>query len=254
MNSLPSKRDRRVMWYLLVLAATLQAIFAEPSDEPQRLQQSGIAKIDQWMDYVRRTGDAKSTIQELEAAQSKLQASYNLFLKRQDFADASLSAIKMAEIQRLESQWRQAVPIYLDAIRLAQRANRTDYQTKALTRQAYCELRLGETDAASDHIREASRLGQNCGNNAFYFEALDVAGEIEVKRGNLVAAGEYQDRALAMSGQIDDKRQLYVGYMDRGDIYYQLSLKGDYERNYDIYLQSLKLARTDYQKAIALSR
>jgi len=75
MNSLPSKRDRRVMWYLLVLAATLQAIFAEPSDEPQRLQQSGIAKIDQWMDYVRRTGDAKSTIQELEAAQSKLQAS-----------------------------------------------------------------------------------------------------------------------------------------------------------------------------------
>jgi len=254
MNSLPSKRDRRVMWYLLVLAATLQAIFAEPSDEPQRLQQSGIAKIDQWMDYVRRTGDAKSTIQELEAAQSKLQASYNLFLKRQDFADASLSAIKMAEIQRLESQWRQAVPIYLDAIRLAQRANRTDYQTKALTRQAYCELRLGETDAASDHIREASRLGQNCGNNAFYFEALDVAGEIEVKRGNLVAAGEYLDRALAMSGQIDDKRQLYVGYMDRGDIYYQLSLKGDYERNYDIYLQSLKLARTDYQKAIALSR
>ena len=110
------------------------------------------------------------------------------------------------------------------------------------------------TDVARDHIREAVHLGENCGNKVFYFEALDVAGEIEVNRGNLVAASEYLDRALAMSGQIDDKRQLYVGYLDRGDIYYQLSLKSDYQRNFDVYLQSLKLARADYQKAIALSR
>lgn len=254
MKSLPVKRARRVLCHVLVLAAMLQAVFGESRNDPRQLQQSGMARIDHWIDYVRRTGDAKSTIYELESAQSELRASYDLFLKQQDSAGASLSAIKMAEIQRLENQWRQALPIYQDAIRLAQRADRTDYQTKALTRQAYCELRCGETDAARDDIREGLRLGQNCGNNVFYFEALDVAGEIEVKRGNLVAAGEYLDRALAMSDQIDDKRQLYVVYLDRGDIYYQLSLKGDYERHFDIYLQSLKLARADYQKAMALSR
>jgi len=33
------------------------------------------------MDYVRHTGDAKSTLYELQTAQSELQASSNLFLK-----------------------------------------------------------------------------------------------------------------------------------------------------------------------------
>src|ERR1700741_4351989 len=124
MNSLPRRQARRVLWYVVVLAAMSQVVFGEPSNDPQQLQQGGIAKIDHWLDYVRRTGDAKSTIHELEAAQSELQVSCDLFLKRQDFASAALSAIKMAEIQRLESQWRQAVPIYQDAIRLAQHANR----------------------------------------------------------------------------------------------------------------------------------
>jgi len=206
------------------------------------------------MDYARRTGDAKSTVNELEAAQSELQASYDLFLKRQDFAGASLSAIKMGDIQRLVNQWRKGVPIYQAAIELAQRANRTDYQTKALARLAYSELKLGDTGSAGDQIREAVRLGVNCGNKVFYFEALDVAGEVEVKRGNLVAAGEYLDRALAMSGQIDDKQQLYLGYADRGDIYYQLALKSDYQRNFDVYYKSLELARADYQKALTLTR
>jgi tetratricopeptide (TPR) repeat protein len=254
MNSLPRQRARRVLSCLLVLATMLQPAFGQPSNDPQELEKSGISRIDHWVDYVRRTGDAKSTVYELEAAQSDLQGSYDLFLKRQDFADASLSAIKMADIQRLKNQWRQAMPIFQDAIGLAQHANRTDYQTKALAHLAYCELRLGDTDAAGDHIREAVRLGENCANKDFYFDALDIAGEIEAKRGNLVAAGEYLDRALAMSGQIDDKRQLYLGYSDRGNIYLQLASKSDYQRDFDTYYRSLELARADYQKAVALSR
>ncbi len=115
-------------------------------------------------------------------------------------------------------------------------------------------MKLGDTNAAADYAREAVRLGANCGNKTFYFSALDTAGEIEVTRGNLVAAGEYLDRALAMSGQIDDKQQLYLGYADRADIYYQLAMKCDYERTFDVCYQSLELARADYQKAIALTR
>ena len=79
-------------------ATTLQPAFGQLSNDPQQLQKSGVAKIDHWMDYVRRTGDAKSTVNELEAAQSELQASHDLFIKRQDFAGASLSAIKMGDI------------------------------------------------------------------------------------------------------------------------------------------------------------
>jgi len=115
-------------------------------------------------------------------------------------------------------------------------------------------LKIGNTDVAADHIREAVRLGASCGNKVFYFEALDVAGQIEVKRGNLVAAGEDLDRALAMSGQIDDKQQLYLGYADRGDIYFQRSFKCELDRAFDVCYQLLELSRADYQKAIVLTR
>jgi tetratricopeptide (TPR) repeat protein len=140
---------------------------------------------------------------------------------------------------------KPSICVKQSAIKLAQGSNSVDYQTKALARLAYSELKVGETDSAGEHAREAVRLGANCGNKSFYFEALDVAGEIEVKRGNLMAAGDYLNRALAMSGEIDDKRQLYLGYSDRGDIYYQLALTDADQRKFEISYRSLELARAD---------
>jgi CHAT domain-containing protein len=238
---------------LFALAAPSLQSFAQLGSDPQQLQKSGIVRIDRWADDVRRTGDAKNKLSELAAAQSELKASYNLFIERQDFAGASWSAFKMGDIQRYLNQWGQAAPIYKSAFDLAKRANRTDYQTEALARLAFSELRIGEADAAEEHIREALRLGANCGNKNFYFEALDVASQAAVKRGNLAAASENLDRALAMSAEID-KKQLYLGYGDRGDIYYQVAMKCDYQNNYDLCYHSLEMARADYGKAIALSR
>jgi CHAT domain-containing protein len=255
-----SKRKFRVgrlsclvpLCYFVLAAPSLQS-FAQLGDDPQQLQKSGIVRIERWTDHVRRTGDGKSMLSELAAAQSELKASYDLFLQRRDFAGASWSAFKMGDIQRYLNQWGQAVPIYKSAIDLAKRANRTDYQTEALARLGFSELKIGETDAAEEHLRDALRLGANCGNKNFFFEALDVAGEAEVKRGNLAAASEDLDRALAMSAEID-KKQLYLGYADRGDIYYQLAMKCDYQNNYDVCYRSLEMSRADYGKAIVLSR
>jgi len=111
-----------LLWYCLVVAATFQ-VFGQSSNDPRQLQESGIAKIDHWIDYVRRTGDAKSSLFELQAAQSELEASRDLFLKQQDFAGAPLSAIRLGDIQRFENQWGKGVPIYQSAIKLAQGSN-----------------------------------------------------------------------------------------------------------------------------------
>ncbi len=110
------QRALRVLGCLFVLSAMLQPALSQPSNDPQLLQKSGIAAIDHWLDYVRRTGDAKSTVSELAVAQSQLKASYDIFLKQQNFAGASLSAIKIGDIQRLQNQWRQAIAIYQAAI------------------------------------------------------------------------------------------------------------------------------------------
>ena len=237
----------------LMLVAVLPA-FGQQFNDPQQLQKDGIAKIDHWLNYVRRTGDAKSTVSELSIAEAELKISLDLFTQRQDYAGASFSAIKIANIRRLLDQFRQAATIYQGAIELARSVNRTDYQTTGLANLAYTELQLGDTDSAEQFAREAVRLGANCGNKSFYFEALDTAAEIEVKRGNLAAAGDYLDRALAMSGQIDDKNKLYMGYMDRADIYEQVARKCDYQRNFDVCYQSLELARADYQKGLAITQ
>jgi len=119
------------------------------------------AEVNQWDDYRRRTGDAKSTVSDLAAAQVDLQASYDLFLEQKDYAAASLSTFKIATIQRLLNQHRQAIHTYQSAIELAKLGHRTDYQTIALSNLSYSELRVGDSDAAEQHAREAVRLGTN---------------------------------------------------------------------------------------------
>jgi CHAT domain-containing protein len=239
---------------LLMLATAPRHTFAQSNIDPIQLQKTAIALIDHWLDHVRTTGDAASTRNELAIAQTALQASYVQFLQRQDAADAALSAIKLGDIQRYLNQWPAAISIYQNAVKLAAMSRRADYQTKALAELAFSELRVGSTDAATDHIREAVRLGADCGNKNFYFDALNTAGEIETKRGNLVASGELLNRALSLSDQLDDREQLYLGYSNRADIYFQKAQACDPRQSYDVCDQLLNLARADYQKAQSIAQ
>ncbi len=157
----PAKQRTRRMLWCLMLAVALPPAFGQAARDARSLQKSGIAKIDQWDDYRRRTGDAKSTVSDLAAAQVDLQASYDLFLEQKDYAAASLSTFKIATIQRLLNQHRQAIHTYQSAIELAKLGHRTDYQTIALSNLSYSELRVGDSDAAEQHAREAVRLGTN---------------------------------------------------------------------------------------------
>ena len=245
----------RPFYYLVLLCllamatAAPQSSFAQSNYDPVQLQTDAIAKIDHWLDYVRTTGDAVGTRNELAAAQAELKEDAILFATRKDMARAALSLIKLGDILRYVNQWVQAIPIYQEAIKMAVQSGRGDYQTKALAQLAYSEMKAGMSDAAEGHAREAVRLGADCENIGFYFDALDVAGEVEEQRGNLVAAGDYIDRALALSVLTDDKKRLYTGYADRADIYSESARKCDYKRGYDVCYQLVELAGVDYLKA-----
>ena len=251
----PVRPLSRGIWLcLLTLCTIAQPSFSQVSGNPKQLQQDGVARVDRWLTHVRQTGDASGTVSDLTIAYNELKVSLDLFVQQKDFADASWSAIKMGDILRYTNRWGEGVPLYQNAIELAKHANRTDYQTKALSRLAYSEMKSEDIDGARGHARDSIRVGETCGNREFYFEALDVASEIEVKSGNLVAAGEYLDRALAMSSQIEDKQQLYLAYSDRGDIYEKIAEKCDYQHNFDVCYQSIELSRTNYQKALAITQ
>jgi hypothetical protein len=164
---------------LLILATEAGQAPAQPAADPVELQRNAISRIDRWLDHVLSTGDAASTQSDLAAAQVGLQTSYSLFLARHDLGDAAWSGIKLGDIQRYHNQWKSAISVYQDAIKLAEAAKRTDYQTKAVSGLAFSEMHAGSMDAAVDHAAEAVRLGARCGNIAFYFDALDRAGEVE---------------------------------------------------------------------------
>ena len=237
----------------LALASALPA-FGQRDDRAAGLLSDAIARIDRWRDYVRRTGDARSTISELSTAQAELNAALNRSLQVKDYADAAWSAFNLAEILRSVNQFAEAIPVYKQAGELAQRAQRSDYETKVLARLAFSEMSVKQLDAAADHAQKAVSLGQDCGNPDFYFDALLTAAEVETTRGNLPAAGDYVDRALALVDRLHDRRQLYLVYGDRADIYYQKAFASDCQKQPDICVQSYEHAKADYQTAQSVAQ
>ena len=238
---------------LLASVMNPACIFAQPADNPLELQQSAVARLDQWLNTVLKTGDASSAQTELVLVKHDLQTSYSGFMAKQDSANAAWNAIKLGDIERYLNQWNSAISSYQLAIKLAETAKRTDYETKALADLAFAETQTGSMDSAADHAAEAVRLGAHCGNVAFYFDALGRAGEVEDKRGNVFAADDYFERALLMSNQIQDTRQIYQVYWNRGSTYYEDARTCDYKRGYDVCYQLMDLAQADYTKAHSLA-
>lgn len=204
-----TRRTVAALTWILILSAPPCA-FGRQDNSTARLQADGLARITQWRDYVLRTGDARSTLSDLATAQTELKSAYDRALQLNDFATAAWMAINLGDIWRYVNRWADAVPVYQLADQYAQRARRVDYEAKALARLAFSEMRINQVDAAAEHAEEAVRLGANCGNPDFYFDALDTASEVETKRGNLPAASDYLDRALSLAPRLQDPHQLYL--------------------------------------------
>jgi CHAT domain-containing protein len=234
--------------FLLILLPSPGAV-SQRDDDAAHAQADGLARLAQWRDNVRRTGDARSTVSGLVTAQTELKAAYDRALQRNNYASAAWMAINLGDILRYVNSLSEAVPMYQVAGQFAEKARRPDYQTKALARLAFAELSTNQVDAAAENASKAVRLGADCGNPDFYFDALDTASEVETKRGNLPAASDYIDRALSLSPQLRDKQQLYVAYEDRADVFYQEAHTFDCQKQYDVCFQSYQHAKTDYQAA-----
>jgi CHAT domain-containing protein len=250
----PRRLFRAAASCVFLLAASVRCFSQQQGDDPLQLQRNGVAEIDRWLDHVRTTGDAASVSQVLALAQVELKTSDALFEQRRDFGNAAWSVIKLGDIQSYMKQWLQSIATFQHAAHLAEQARRTDFQTKALSSLAFSELRDGSVDDAAKDAVEAVRLGEICGNKDFYFDALDAAGLVETQRGDLAAASDYLNRALAIGDQIHDKYLLYLGYSHQADVYHENALGCNYKQGYDVCYQFLHLSWDDYRKAQAIAQ
>ena len=144
----------------LVLLAAVEVASAQA--DPAALQKQGIARVTQYLDNLRRTGDAAPLLPQLRQAQDELTTSYNGSVAAGDFASAALSVLTLGDIERLQDHWDPALALYDRARALAVRARHPGYQARALTGMARTELLGGGSlSAASDQRKPLWSFAQH---------------------------------------------------------------------------------------------
>lgn len=255
----PLRRLHRQKTPIVLLTIALVLTLAAPrvarAADAEGLQKQGIQKVNQYRDYMRRTGDVNSRLPELLSAQSQLKQSADGFLAQQNPAGAALSFLKLGDIERWQNHWDAARSLYSRALELAKQARHAEYEARALTQLTRTEL-LGNGDLgrAAEDIRQAIPLATASKNQDCLFDALDEAANLEIKRGNLNAAADYLDRALALEDRLQDKSLAMNGYSDRADIFSQRGNQCDYDTHFSVCDDAFQKAHDDYLQASRVAR
>jgi CHAT domain-containing protein len=251
----PRGRPLRIVRLGTVVLFILLAPIAAFPDDAESLQKQGILRLDQYRNYIRRTGDLASMLPELQRAQNELAASAKAFLAEQNRAGAALSLLKLGDTERLQNHWDAALKFYSGSRELAKQAKNADYEAQALTEMTRTEvLGVGDLGAAAEYIGAAIPLATASRNPDSLYNALDEAANLETKRGNLNAAADYLDRALALKDQLRDKSLALFVYMDRAGLYYNRGSQCDYQTNFSLCDEAFQKARDDYQHAYEVAQ
>ena len=223
---------------------------AAAPESPEVLQARGVQGVDRFIDHFRKTGDHASLLPQLQDAEAALAPSYDTFIARRNAAGAALSIQTLGDAARMQDQWDRADEYYRRALEAALQAGNIAYQAKAMLGMAkvdgYGRNQLG---FALARATQAIILAQQAADPDVLFDAFDLAGQFQLKLGNINAAAEDVLQALQLEGRLRDKARAYYGYVDSGDVYLHLGNQCDDKPAFEVCYQALELARTAYQKS-----
>ncbi len=222
--------------------------------DPVWLQQSAIERIDGFIQHFRKTGDFRSRVNELHRAEADLVTSNQAFATRKDWANVAHGLVRLGDIARMQSNWDIAMARYKEAGAAARRARNTVLQARAFLGSARSELSRKNLGAAASHIAKAIPLAEAGGDKKYLFDVLNLAGEIQIAQGDLNAAAETLNRALAGASGLKDDGRLFYGYLGRAEVYQKRAERCDYERDFDPCLEAVTQSRADYTEALRLAR
>ena len=219
-----------LVWVLLVILA-LPAPAAE--DDVTLLQQRAIARIDAFVEHFRKTGDFQSRVADLQQAESELTASNQAFTAHGNWSAVAQGLVRLGQIQRMRTHWESALTHYRQAESTARRANDAATQARALIGLAQTEAQLRDYGSVAAHAAQAVNLSEPLADRKLLFDALSVAGQIQVSHGNLNAAVDTLNRALAVARELKDEASLFYSHLDRADVYFKFARECDYQGNYE---------------------
>ena len=136
-------------WIPLV-SVLFSSVLVAWQNTPQALQASGIARLDRYRDHVRRTGDQRSLLGELEIAARELETSYRGFTAESNHAQAAWSLVKLGDCERLA----------LISVLTTAQTQAGDQRAGALAR------------SSRGHYEMAAALARKTGSNAYLVQAL----------------------------------------------------------------------------------
>jgi CHAT domain-containing protein len=233
----------------LFLLAACPSPAAAP-ESPEVLQTRGVQGVERFIDHFRKTGDHASLLPQLLEAEGALAPAYDTFIAQRNGASAALSIQWLGDAERMQDHWDLAYEYYRRAREAAQQGGNIGYQAKAMMGMAKVEgYGRNHLGIAAAGATQAIILAQDAGDPDVLFDAFDLAGQFQLKLGNINAAAQDALQALQLEGRLKDKARAYYGYVDNGDVYLQLGNQCDDKTTFQVCYQAYELARTAYQKS-----
>jgi CHAT domain-containing protein/tetratricopeptide (TPR) repeat protein len=244
---------RRAMVGFAFCTAALSIAVAQ--NDATALQQRAIGRIDGYRQDFLKTGDSTSLAPELERAGQELSESLDQFTRSGAEAEAALSLLTLGELRRMQKRHAEAIEFFTRGFALAKKTGDATYQARARIGQGRSEME-GRKDfaAAGDHFQEAVTISSALPDRTQLFNALSYVAQVQLATGDMVGAADLLNRALALAPEVKDQSLPLFVYLDRADIYWKLADKCDSTKAFAAGLENLKLARADYDTAIALAR
>ncbi len=235
------RKNSRKKIYTLVcfFVCACRIEYTQAANNSINTQQIAIQRIENYRNYVFRTGDFKSKLNELHQAEKELMDSYLSFMRESNNAAAALSQIELGYIQRASNNWEKAKINYQQAYELAKKANHKEYQAKArlnhakaeqsaldeITRKtsakdpsgSFLKLQLNSSIAKA-YAQEAVQLANELNDPRLLYDALEVQGNVFMKSGDLDAASHILEQAISVAKASADETRMLYAYMNHADL------------------------------------
>ena len=240
-------------------------LYQEP---PVQLKNRAIQRIKDYKAYFLKTNNFTDLINDLILAEQELQAAHDLFLKRNNYKEASVCLINLGDSLRMRSRNKESDRSYKQAYKLTREHNLKVQEAHALvglSRIANNDKRFSEAISFADHAEKICNSLEPKDYECLAL-ALTQTALAQNKLLNLGGALYNLNRIIALSKDksLPTKQaqttRMYA-LVDIGDIYYNLGRKfsgvetGDYAKaNSDLSQQAYAAAKENYTKGIELTK
>ncbi len=214
------------------------------SDGADELAERASERLEGFLEEARRTG--RQPTDSLEMAVRELDRAAALFEGAGADRDAARCRVEAGRVLRLLGRSDEALSRFDNAATTARATEARTILARALIGEALTRsLNLEDHEGAKASIIEAVRVSEGLEDRAILFEAMALRSEIHQVQGDLRAAAEWVNRALALD--LADESILFRGYVNRAGVHFDLANRDD--TDFDFRKRMSRLSREDAEHA-----